>query len=78
MENLVAEAEKYVISFLNENLDPSYLYHNLIHTQRVVKKTKELIDGMQINEKDAQRLLVSAWFHDTGFVKGHKNHEKES
>ena len=67
-----------MISFLNENLDPSYLYHNLIHTQRVVKKTKELIDGMQINEKDAQRLLVSAWFHDTGFVNGHENHEKES
>ena len=78
MENLVAESEKYVISFLNENLDPSYLYHNLIHTQRVVKKTKELIDGMQINEKDAQHLLVASWFHDTGFVKGHKNHETES
>lgn len=77
MGNLIAKAEKYVISFLNENLDPSYLYHNLIHTQRVVKRTKELIDAMQIKDKEAQQLLLAAWFHDTGFVKGCENHEVE-
>lgn len=78
MKNLIAEAEKYVISFLNENLDPSYLYHNLIHTQRVVKRTQELIEGMQIKDKEAQHLLIAAWFHDTGFIKGCENHESES
>lgn len=78
MEKLIAKTEKYVISFLNENLDPSYLYHNLIHTQRVVKRIKELIDGMQIKEKEAQQLLIAAWFHDTGFIKGCENHESES
>lgn len=78
MGNLITKAEKYVISFLNENLDPSYLYHNLIHTQRVVKRTKELIDGMQIKDKEAQQLLIAAWFHDTGFINGCENHESES
>ncbi len=78
MEKLIAETERYVISFLNENLDPCYLYHNLIHTQRVVKRTKELIDGMQIKDNEAQQLLLAAWFHDTGFVKGCENHESES
>ncbi len=78
MKNLIKKAEKYVVSFLNENLDPSYLYHNLIHTQRVVKRTQELIDGMQINEIESQNLLIAAWFHDTGFVKGFENHEDES
>ena len=78
MDNLIAEAEKYVISFLNENLDPSFIYHNIIHTKRVVEKTKELIEGMKIEGKDAQHLILAAWFHDTGLVKGCKNHEAES
>ena len=70
MDNLIVAAEKYVISFLNENLDPSFIYHNIIHTKRVVEKTKELIEGMQIKGKDAQHLVIAAWFHDTGLVKG--------
>ncbi len=78
MGNLVAKSEKYVISFLNENLDPSFIYHNIIHTKRVVEKTKELIEGMQIEGKDAQHLVIAAWFHDTGLVKGCENHEAES
>jgi predicted metal-dependent HD superfamily phosphohydrolase len=78
MDNLITEAEKYVISFLNENLDPSFIYHNIIHTMRVVEKTKELIEGMQIEGKDAEHLIMAAWFHDTGLVKGCENHESES
>ena len=78
MDNLITVAEKYVISFLNENLDPSFIYHNIIHTKRVVEKTKELIEGMHIEGKDAQHLVIAAWFHDTGLVKGCDNHEAES
>ena len=78
MKNLLLKAENYVISFLNENLDSSFIYHNIIHTKRVVEKTKELIDGMQIEDKDASRLILAAWFHDTGLVEGCENHESES
>lgn len=78
MEKILLEVEKYVISFLNENLDKSFIYHNLTHTQRVVEKTKELAEAMQIDTADRHRLLIAAWFHDTGFSKGCKNHEDES
>ncbi len=78
MENLLIEAENFVINFLNEELDSSFVYHNVFHTQRVVEKTKELIQGMQINVKDAQVLILAAWFHDTGYAKSIENHEEES
>jgi predicted metal-dependent HD superfamily phosphohydrolase len=77
MDNLIAEAEKFVIHFLNNNLNKSFVYHNVAHTQRVVEKTQELIDGQQIGESDAQELLLSAWFHDTGYTKVTDNHEDE-
>ena len=78
MENIIIEAEKYVISYLNTNLDASFVYHNLAHTQRVVGKIKELIDESSLSDTEKQQLLIAAWFHDTGFTKTIEGHEKES
>lgn len=78
MENLVAEAEKYVISYLNTNLDTNFVYHNLAHTQRVVGKINELIEDSNLSEDDQRILQIAAWFHDTGFTKTIDTHEIES
>lgn len=78
MKTLVEEAEKYVIHYLNENLDPKFVYHNLAHTQRVVAKAKELVENSDLSDDDKHMLLISAWFHDTGFTKTIQGHEKES
>jgi len=78
MENLIKDVEKYVTSYLNDHLDTSFVYHNLAHTQRVVSKTKELIEESDITEEDAELLLIGAWFHDIGFTKTIEDHEKQS
>ena len=78
METLVLDAENYVVGYLNENLDPKFVYHNLAHTQRVVDKVKELTEGGPLSEDEKSLLLVAAWFHDTGFTKTIEGHEKES
>ena len=73
METVLLEAEKYVVTFLNENLDKSYVYHNISHTQRVVNKVKELSEASKVSTSDYNQLLIAAWFHDTGFVKNWEN-----
>ena len=78
MDTLISKAEKFVASYLNENLDASFVYHNIAHTQRVVKKAKELIEETELDESEKEQLLVATWFHDTGFTKTIENHEKES
>ncbi|ARV15387.1 Pycsar system effector family protein [Polaribacter sp. SA4-12] len=78
MSTLIVDTEKYVFSLLNTDLDRKYVYHNLVHTQRVVKSTKELIENLKIDKVAAENLEIAAWFHDTGFVKGAENHEEES
>jgi len=78
MENIVLEAEKYVISLLNEKLDATFVYHNLAHTQRVAAKSKELSELSSISDKEKEHLELAAWLHDTGFTKGSNAHEKES
>lgn len=78
MENLLIEAENFVVHFLNEKLATSFIYHNVFHTQRVVAKTKELIEGAGITATSANNLLLAAWFHDIGYTKSIENHEEES
>ncbi|MCD8416481.1 phosphohydrolase [Tenacibaculum finnmarkense genomovar finnmarkense] len=78
MENLLIEAENFVVTLLNEKLATSFIYHNVFHTQRVVAKTKELIEGEKLTTESANNLLLSAWFHDTGYTKSIENHEEES
>jgi len=65
MNALIIEAEKYVTHFLNEKLDSIYLYHNLAHTQRVVEKTGDLAEFCGVDRLEKDRLIISAWFHDT-------------
>lgn len=78
MSNLIADAELFVLNFLNENLHKNYLYHNISHTQRVVTNASEIAEELKITEVDKNLLLLGAWFHDTGFIHGAENHEKES
>ena len=78
MDILIADVEKFVVGLLNENLDPSFVYHNLAHTQQVVAKTKEMIEGASLKEEDATALIIAAWFHDTGYTQKIEGHEKVS
>jgi len=75
---LIEEAEKFVVNLINEKLDTSFTYHNLTHTQRVVQDAKALAEHSNIDEAQKNLLLLAAWFHDTGYIKGEKNHEDES
>lgn len=78
MSDILKETEEFVVNFLTQQLDADYLYHNLQHTQRVVKSTKELLDHYDLKSKEKEVLLIAAWLHDTGYTQGSENHEESS
>lgn len=78
MSEILKESEAFVVDHLVENLNASFLYHNLQHTQRVVKSTKELLDHYELKANEEEILLIAAWFHDTGYTEGSLNHEESS
>ncbi len=53
-------------------------FHNLEHTQEVVKNVKILSQELRIGGEKTLLLQIAAWFHDTGFAKTYKNHEEGS
>lgn len=78
MSTLVEKAENFVINLLNEQLEKQLVYHNVSHTQRVVEKSLELAELAKLSDEDKEKLVLSAWFHDTGFTVNPDNHEEES
>ena len=78
MAGIVEKAEKFSTALLTEDLDPNYLYHNLKHTQRVVKSTRQLIAVHDLSDEDTEILLLTAWLHDTGYSQGNEEHEEKS
>ena len=78
MNSLIEKTEQFVVDLLNESLDKNFVYHNIAHTQRVVEKTLELIEGEAFSEVEKQALILAAWFHDVGYTVNPDNHEEES
>ena len=69
----------YVTSLYQQYEIPELLYHNLAHTEFVVKKTHEIAANYKLDETEIFILSAAAWFHDTGQLFGEtKDHEKRS
>ena len=78
MSPLIEKAEDFVLKLFRDELPNTFLYHNIKHSQRVVKSSKELIDKSEIDVKQEEAILLAAWFHDTGYIKKYAGHEDES
>ena len=78
MSDILKKTEHFVVDLLSNELDSNYRYHNLKHTQRVVKSTKELLNHHEVPAEEKEALLLTAWLHDTGYTQGSKEHEKSS
>ncbi|MBM1104763.1 HD domain-containing protein [Aurantibacter crassamenti] len=78
MSDIIEKVEQFATNLLANDLDPKYLYHNLKHTQRIVKSTIKLLDANNLTAKEKEHLLIAAWLHDTGYTQGSENHEESS
>ncbi len=75
---LLKDVEKYASDLIIKESSEDLIYHTIEHTKLVVKNV-EIIGGKEnINDDEMKILLVSAWFHDTGYIKKYQGHEAES
>ncbi|TGD59524.1 Pycsar system effector family protein [Flavobacterium humi] len=76
--DILQKTEDFVFNLLKDNLSISYTYHNFNHTQKVVTAAKNLVLNEGIKDEEAEIILVAAWLHDTGYIKGFAKHEEQS
>jgi HD superfamily phosphodiesterase len=75
--SIIEQAEETATKLLL-SLPDSIIYHNLNHTRDVVKAARKIGQYVNLSDEEMEILLISAWFHDTGFMKSYENHEAES
>ena len=78
MSELLDETNQYVKQLLEDALPKTCIYHNYVHTQRVYKSTKEIINHVKLSKDDEEVLLLAILFHDTGYINGFEEHEEKS
>lgn len=75
--NTIDQAEIAATKILAD-LPDNMVYHNLSHTRSVVKAARKIGSYLNLSDQQMEILLISAWFHDTGFKKTYEGHEEES
>lgn len=73
---ILDEAEKTVRNIFMLQVNPSFTFHTIVHTARVVSAAAKIMEDSNLDETDRWSVLMASWFHDTGFSTGHlEGHE---
>jgi predicted metal-dependent HD superfamily phosphohydrolase len=76
---LLMKAQEFISDHYRNHVNPSFVFHNLTHTQEVVAGCEEMAEFYKLQDDDRFALSIAAWFHDSGYSKGvAKDHESES
>lgn len=76
---IIAAAKQFITKQYAEHPHPTLVYHNLTHTQQVVKSAAQLAAHYHLSEEEMLTVMVAAWFHDIGYLYGEgTGHEARS
>ncbi len=72
--SLVAQATSWVREQFARHPDASLHYHDLAHTEYVVRAVQEMAKAYNLPEEERSILILAAWFHDVGYLKEYNDH----
>ena len=72
------EAQKFVLNLFSKRQMHDLSFHNYAHTLQVVQATFEITLNLNIADEQQELILLTAWFHDTGYSITYLGHEEES
>jgi predicted metal-dependent HD superfamily phosphohydrolase len=76
--HILVTIEEYIKQFFKEHIPKKYIYHDLTHTQDVVRVCHKIGKAYGLPTEDLELLQIAAWFHDTGYTEGPEGHEERS
>ncbi|WP_090558944.1 Pycsar system effector family protein [Pedobacter hartonius] len=69
------QVRAHIASLFHANKDERLIYHNLDHTERVVKAVVKIANHYQLSDHDFFVVNAAAWFHDIGYLTSFDHHE---
>lgn len=70
------EVEQHIIGILKRDLPNNLYYHGLHHTMDVLRSAEIIGKQEKITEKEMLLLKVAVLYHDAGFTKVYRDHER--
>ena len=72
------DVENYIYDYYKDNSPSENVYHNLTHVQNIVELVKGIGKDSVVSKEELEIVKIAAWFHDVGYLKSGKDHEKIS
>jgi predicted metal-dependent HD superfamily phosphohydrolase len=72
---ILDQVKTNVENTFHSHLNTSLVYHNLSHTEHVVKHAVELANHYQLSDSDFFIVMAASWFHDVGYLQSWESHE---
>lgn len=69
------QVRAHAASLFHAKKDNRLIYHNLLHTEQVVKSVVKIANHYQLSDRDFFVVNTAAWFHDTGYLTSFEHHE---
>lgn len=66
-----------ILERLRQELPAALIYHNLDHTLDVIRQVEALAELSSVSPREKELLLISAAYHDSGFLFSFENNEEK-
>ncbi|MEO6719047.1 MAG: Pycsar system effector family protein [Ferruginibacter sp.] len=77
-QSLSEQVKQYSLGIFSSEKNDQLLYHDLAHTDGVVRAAIQISNHYQLNDHDFFVVYASVWFHDTGYFSADTSeHEKK-
>lgn len=74
---ILDDVKTHVEHLFQTRANEQLVYHNLTHTEHVVKHAVEIANFYQLSDLDFFIVQCASWFHDVGYLDGYEQHEKK-
>lgn len=75
---ILIKAEDYVLTLLDSKSISNHVYHDVSHTKEVVESAEIIGRASGLANAELEIVLLSAWFHDVGYLDKTEGHEEVS
>lgn len=72
---ILDQVRAHVADLFQRKKDDRLIYHNLQHTEQVVRAVVKIANHYQLSDQDFFVVSAAAWFHDTGYLDSFDQHE---
>jgi len=69
------QVRAHAAALFHAKKDDRLIYHNLQHTEQVVKAVVKIANHYQLTDQDFFIVSTAAWFHDIGYLTSFAEHE---